>query len=253
LLGFLPSAGSKWAMIDRSTPKFGSFAFGPRRKFDEFSAEILNQKPLRDRSPILLLASIGHTPFSAFSPFCPEMPANHATPGIQESSIRYICPKNDAHFSGIDVVIIESRAVRRHRIGVAERTGARDMHLNHLNLPVADIAASRDFLAKYFGMETTMELGRNTFAMMKDDGGMVLVLSYFDKKSEIRYHDDFHIGFFLDTRDAVDALHALMSADGIATEAPKALPGRYAFYVQAPGGFVTEVARLEGARGGRRE
>ncbi len=127
------------------------------------------------------------------------------------------------------------------------------MHLNHLNLPVADIAASRDFLAKYFGMETTMELGRNTFAMMKDDGGMVLVLSYFDKKSEIRYHDDFHIGFFLDTRDAVDALHALMSADGIATEAPKALPGRYAFYVQAPGGFVTEVARLEGARGGRRE
>ncbi len=122
------------------------------------------------------------------------------------------------------------------------------MKLNHVNLPVADVGATRDFFARYFGLKTVMELPRNTMAMLQDEGGMVLILSHFDKADgEVEHHRDFHVGFFLDTREEVDAVHAEMIAGGIEAEAPKKMPGRYAFYVKAPGGFVTEVASFEGA------
>jgi lactoylglutathione lyase len=119
------------------------------------------------------------------------------------------------------------------------------MKLNHINLPTTDVPASRDFFAKYFGMETTQELGRGTMAMMRDEVGMVLNLSRFDKTSEVHYHKDFHVGFFVDTRAEVDDVYAKMVADGLEVDAPKRMPGRFAFYVQAPGGFVVEVAKLE--------
>lgn len=123
------------------------------------------------------------------------------------------------------------------------------MKLNHINLPVADVAASRDFFAKYFGMKTSMELGRGVMAMMRDEGDMVLILSHFHKNDEIHYHKDFHVGFYLDSRKEVDDMRARMVADGLDAEAPEKRQGRYGFYLQAPGGFVTEVAILEGTAG----
>jgi catechol 2,3-dioxygenase-like lactoylglutathione lyase family enzyme len=123
------------------------------------------------------------------------------------------------------------------------------MKLNHINLPVADVAASRDFFARYFGMKTAMELGRGVMAMMRDEGDMVLILSHFDKSAEIHYHKDFHVGFYLETREEVNNVRALMTSDGLDVEMPKQRQGRYGFYLQAPGGFTTEVAILEGTGG----
>jgi catechol 2,3-dioxygenase-like lactoylglutathione lyase family enzyme len=123
------------------------------------------------------------------------------------------------------------------------------MKLNHINLPVNDVAVSRDFFAKYFGMRTTFELGKGALVIMKDEGGMILNLSHFDRKSEISYHKDFHIGFFLESRDEVDAIYAKMIAEGLVVEPPKESQGRWSFYVDAPGGFQTEVGCLhEGAK-----
>jgi catechol 2,3-dioxygenase-like lactoylglutathione lyase family enzyme len=119
------------------------------------------------------------------------------------------------------------------------------MNLNHINLPVVDVAASRDFLNKYFGMKTIFELPKNTMAMMRDDAGLILNLSHFGKEAEISYHKDFHVGFFVETRAEVDAIYARMAADGIVAEPPRKLQGRWSFYVLAPGGFLTEVAALE--------
>ncbi len=120
------------------------------------------------------------------------------------------------------------------------------MKMNHLNLPVMDVGTSRDFLAKYFGMKLMFELKNNTLAMMKDDGEMILNLSHFDKQAtEILYHRDFHVGFFIATREDVDAKYAEMIADGISVAAPQRLEGRYSFYLEAPGGFEVEVACLE--------
>ena len=120
------------------------------------------------------------------------------------------------------------------------------MKLNHINLPVMDIAVSRDFFTRYFGMKTVMELRGNFLAVLHDDGGMVLNLSHFDKKAtEIAYHKDFHIGFFLDSTAEVDAKHAEMVADGLDAPAPHRLQGRYGFYYRSPGGFDVEVAWLD--------
>ena len=121
------------------------------------------------------------------------------------------------------------------------------MTLNHINLPVVDVAASRDFLTKYFGMKTVFELPKNTLAILRDDAGLVLNLSHFGKDSEITYHKDFHVGFFLESRAEVDAIYGRIAADGIVAEPPRKLQGRWSFYVTAPGGFLTEVAALEGA------
>lgn len=81
---------------------------------------------------------------------------------------------------------------------------------------------------------------------MRDDSGMRLVLSHFDKATEVHYPKDFHVGFFFETRAEVDQIHARMIGDGIEAEAPQRMAGRWAFYIQAPGGVTTEVACLEG-------
>jgi catechol 2,3-dioxygenase-like lactoylglutathione lyase family enzyme len=121
------------------------------------------------------------------------------------------------------------------------------VRLNHINLPVADVAADRDFYTKYFEMVTVHEVGNNFLAILQDDDGMVLNLSHFDKNStdQVQYHRDFHIGFFVDTNEEVDSMHARI-ADGIpGVQAPKKREGRYGFYVTSPGGIVTEVACLK--------
>ena len=121
------------------------------------------------------------------------------------------------------------------------------MILNHINLPVGDVGATRDFFAQFFGMRTLLELPRNSMAMMRDEGGMVLIISHFDKDktAAIPYHADFHVGFFVDSRAEVDAKYAELSAAGWSLAAPKRLQGRYGIYVAAPGGFEVEVACLE--------
>lgn len=120
------------------------------------------------------------------------------------------------------------------------------MKLNHLNLPVSDIAANRDFFTRYFGMTITMEVGKNFLAMLEDEGDMVLNLSRFGKEpSEIQYHPDFHVGFLMASNGEVDEAHARLAIGDVPCDAPQQLPGRYAFYVTAPGGFVVEVAHLK--------
>jgi lactoylglutathione lyase len=54
------------------------------------------------------------------------------------------------------------------------------------------------------------------------------------------YPATFHIGFIQATEAAVDALHARLTFDGFAPDAPERSHA-YTFYVKAPGGFVVEV------------
>ena len=125
------------------------------------------------------------------------------------------------------------------------------MKLNHINLPVGDVGATRDFFATYFGMKVEFELPRNVMAMMRDDAGLVLNVSHFDKKGgEVQYHPDFHVGFLVDSNEEVDAVRARLVAGGLEVDAPKRRQGgRYGFYFPAPGGFDLEVECLnDGAR-----
>jgi catechol 2,3-dioxygenase-like lactoylglutathione lyase family enzyme len=120
------------------------------------------------------------------------------------------------------------------------------IQLNHVNVPVQDIAASQAFYAKYFSMETVLEIGQNYLVIMRDQGGLILNLSHFDDEDTAQYPKDFHLGFYVDWREEVQAIHALMAADGLAPEKPQKLEGRYTFKIQVPGGVETEVACPEG-------
>ena len=121
------------------------------------------------------------------------------------------------------------------------------MKLNHINLPVGDVGATKDFFAQYFGMKVEFELPKNVMAMLRDDAGLLLIVSHFRKgeAGDVPYHPDFHVGFLVDSNDEVDATRARLVAGGLDVEAPKRRQGgRYGFYYPAPGGFVLEVECL---------
>ncbi|NRG48232.1 VOC family protein [Bacillus sp. CRN 9] len=110
------------------------------------------------------------------------------------------------------------------------------MKLNHLNLTVTDVAASRDFLETYFNLKCVGSRG-NGFAAMFDDDGFVLTLM---KGKNVQYPKTFHIGFHQENKEKVDEINDRLKNDGYDVEPPSQEHG-YTFYVQAPGGFTVEV------------
>jgi catechol 2,3-dioxygenase-like lactoylglutathione lyase family enzyme len=110
------------------------------------------------------------------------------------------------------------------------------MHINHIDIPVPDIALTRDFFVEKLGFEHVATLGQNGLAILKDDAGTVLVLSR--AKSGSAPGDGFHIGFLLESREAVDAMHTRL---GLVCDAPREMRGGYTFYFEAPGPIVVEV------------
>jgi len=108
--------------------------------------------------------------------------------------------------------------------------------LNHLNLTVSDVKATIDFLVKYFGLQIGNTRG-NTFAVLFDDGGLVLTLM---KGNQVSYPNTFHIGFIQESEDRVNEINQRMKDDGFDVEPPQRSHA-WTFYVQAPGGFTVEV------------
>ncbi len=115
------------------------------------------------------------------------------------------------------------------------------MKLNHLNLTVTDVPASRDFLEKHFGLRRMG--GNNNIALLFDDNNMVLTLTSMKigNESEVRYPATFHIGFAQESEEAVNAINRRLKADGYDVPPPSRQHGSWTFYFQAPGGFTIEV------------
>ncbi|HWO98769.1 MAG TPA: VOC family protein [Bacillus sp. (in: firmicutes)] len=110
------------------------------------------------------------------------------------------------------------------------------MKLNHLNLTVIDVQATREFLETYFGLKCLGSRG-NSFAAMFDDDGFVLTLM---KGKEVHYPSTFHIGFPMKNEEEVNNMNQRLKEAGFEVEPPKHAHG-YTFYVEAPGGFMIEV------------
>lgn len=127
------------------------------------------------------------------------------------------------------------------------------MKLNHINLPVRDVQATRDFFVNYFGMHSTLDIPK-TMSLLSDGEGMVLNVCHFNKAEtdEVHYHKDYHVGFLVESVEEVNAAHARLVAGGLTLDQPKRREGgRYGFYYHAPGGFDVEVewlGRFDGAR-----
>lgn len=121
------------------------------------------------------------------------------------------------------------------------------MQLNHLNLPVPDVLATADYLKQFFGMKELGPKVTRTMALLRDDSGMVLNISNFNRADSVTYPETFHIGFTRDSREEVDAIYQRLAEAGRANTPPRSFHGSWTFYVAAPGGFTIEVQHLEAA------
>ncbi|SFK52340.1 VOC family protein [Caulobacter sp. UNC279MFTsu5.1] len=116
------------------------------------------------------------------------------------------------------------------------------MRLNHIDLPVPDVAATRDFFETWLGFTHERTLGQDGLAILRDAAGLVLVLSRLRRDGAQAWPIPFHIGFHLDSPAAVSGLQARMAAGGLAVEPPSMQHGAFAFYLTAPGDILVEVA-----------
>jgi lactoylglutathione lyase len=125
------------------------------------------------------------------------------------------------------------------------------MKLNHLNLTVPDVAATREFLEAYFGLRKMG--GNNNLSVLFDDSGFVLTLSSMKMahETEVRYPGIFHIGFGQENEEAVNQLNQRLKADGYDVPPPSRQHGAWTFYFQAPGGFTIEVGSALNEGGAR--
>jgi hypothetical protein len=80
------------------------------------------------------------------------------------------------------------------------------MKLNHVNIAVPDVAATRAFFENLFGLKCTETKGADTLSVLTDGEGFVLILSNFEKQVTPQYPRDFHLG-----SSSVKALIRLMS------------------------------------------
>ena len=116
------------------------------------------------------------------------------------------------------------------------------MRLNHLDLPVPDVGETRAFFERWFGFTHERTLGQDGLSILRDDSGLVLVLSRRSRRGPQDFPETFHIGFHLDSADAVQALHQQLADAGIASDLPTEQRGAFSFYLTAPGGLLVEIA-----------
>lgn len=113
-----------------------------------------------------------------------------------------------------------------------------NIKLNHVNLPVADVAASSEFFEQYFNFKCTDIKGNNMLAVMEGEDGFILVLmaDTFNRNGNNNYPDAFHIGFLVDSHEqVVEVYDRLVEGGGNVTQPPGSLRGGYGFYFNAPG------------------
>lgn len=118
------------------------------------------------------------------------------------------------------------------------------MKLNHINLPVDDVSATRLFFEHFFDFECIDVKGDNALAVLKGEDDFILVLmsKAFNKNSDISYPDAFHIGFLVKSEDQVDAAYQrLITGSAIPENPPGRLRGQYGFYFKGPGKLLIEV------------
>ena len=117
------------------------------------------------------------------------------------------------------------------------------MQLNHLDLPVPDVAATAAFFTTHFGFRLVDTRGNNGFALLAGSGGFALVLTRRRAEGVQDFPDTFHIGFIVESDAAVHALHARLQVAGVPELPPVSFQrGATLFYVHAPGGVLVEVS-----------
>ena len=119
------------------------------------------------------------------------------------------------------------------------------MKINHLNLPVPDVAATRRFFEDYFGFTTRETKGDNMLSVLEDEAGFSLVImaQSFNRNGNTTYPDAQHIGFLVATIEEVNRIYErLLTSDVALPQAPSNMRGVFGFYFHAPGNILTEIS-----------
>ncbi len=116
------------------------------------------------------------------------------------------------------------------------------MTLNHLNLTVNDVQATKAFLMKYFDLRPMEGVeGNKGFDILRDDNGIILTIMKGSREG-VKYPPTFHIGFAVPSQDTVNEINARLKEDGIDVPDPAHMHGSWTFYFEPPGGgFTIEV------------
>jgi catechol 2,3-dioxygenase-like lactoylglutathione lyase family enzyme len=121
------------------------------------------------------------------------------------------------------------------------------MRLNHLDLHVPDVAATRDFFHDYFGLTEIETRGAGGLAILHDDAGLEVVISRPIEKfgggdTPTAGMNTYHIGFMQPSREEVDQLYLRLTAAGAEIwSEPQAIRGGWLFYCFAPGRILIEI------------
>jgi|SRR5690349_22905106 len=117
------------------------------------------------------------------------------------------------------------------------------MRLNHLNLPVDDLAEARSFFERAFGFRCIRQAA-DVVSVMSDEHGFTLTLANARRfgGETPRYPEAFHVGFIVESPAAVDAAYQRLAAANVPLErAPGRQHGDYGFYFTALNGILFEV------------
>lgn len=120
--------------------------------------------------------------------------------------------------------------------------------LNHANLPVADVAALRDFFVRHFGFRVVAARGPDAFVVLEDDERFILNLMRHRPREGNGFPEHFHVGFALDTPDAVHAKRAEIADGGLALSVGEVADltrhgfASTTFYCHAPNDLLVEVS-----------
>jgi catechol 2,3-dioxygenase-like lactoylglutathione lyase family enzyme len=117
------------------------------------------------------------------------------------------------------------------------------MHLNHIDIPVADVTETRRFFETLLGFRHIETKGRDALAILDDGAGLLLVLSKTREGDAHGLPERFHIGFHLETEAHVRDAHERFAAAGVdALSTPAVMRGGLTFYCRAPSGLLVEIA-----------
>jgi hypothetical protein len=119
------------------------------------------------------------------------------------------------------------------------------MQLKHLNLTTSDVAGLAGFFEQYFGFTRAVERGSGGFVLLRNADEFFLAVMRGKKDDAATYPRSFHVGFYLDGAEAVQAKHNELATAGLAPgEIQGASDNGWGthFYCTAPGNIVVEIA-----------
>lgn len=119
------------------------------------------------------------------------------------------------------------------------------LQLNHINLGVSNVPELVRFFEAGFGFRVEETRGVGKFAVLRGEYGFVLILMHDKNVKDDTYPALFHLGFLVNSYQAVTEKHRLITAAGFDAPAPAILERggskTFGFYAK-PHGLMVEVS-----------